>query len=117
MSLSFKTLYFLESNKIALVEIKRTGFPNDTAKRKIYFWFLLNKDTGQLTRMEFVSMKSEAENEERIFVKGKLTFKQDTGIFKNSTGQYSLRNTPTGQLPDKFINKINDYLSAHYPPV
>ncbi|VAW28699.1 hypothetical protein MNBD_BACTEROID07-58 [hydrothermal vent metagenome] len=110
MCLSFKTLYFLEGNEITLAEIRRTDLPGETDKSKLYFWFLLKKKTGRISRLEFVSMKSDTGKEERIFNQGKLSFDQFLGKFEDINGELTLKNQPAHELPEMTRKKINTFL-------
>jgi len=107
-----KVLYFLDSEQIMLTEVKRTDLPDETDKSKVYFWLLLKKPPEHIEKLDFVSMSSEADGEERIFRQGKLHFTPTSGIFETVNGKYLLKNLPTGQLPKDAKEKIEDYLSG-----
>jgi len=110
MCLPFKILYFLDNDKTVLVEIRRTDLPGETDKSKLYFWFLLRKKTGQLSRLEFVSMRSDNGKEERIFNQGKLSFDKSLGEFEDATGKRLLKSQPVHQLPEMTREKISTFL-------
>lgn len=112
MTTSLKTLYFLDSEEISLIEVKLTGLPQETEKSKVYFWLMIDKSSERIEKLVFVSMKSEAEKEERIFTKGKLTFNATSGIFETVQKKYPLGNFQADRLPKKIKDIIQDYFSG-----
>ncbi len=110
MYLPFKTLYFLDGDETALVEVRRSDLPGEADKSKLYFWFLLRKKTGQISRLEFISMRSDNEKEERIFSQGKLSFDKLLGEFEDANGKLILKSRPVRQLPEMIREKISTFL-------
>jgi len=110
MCLPFKTLYFLDGDETALAEVRRADLPGETDKSKLYFWFLLRKKTGQINRLEFVSMRSDNGKEERIFSQGKLSFDKLLGVFEDANGKLMLKSQPVRQLPEMTREKISTFL-------
>jgi len=110
MCLPFKILYFLDSDKTALAEVRRTDLSGETDKSKLYFWFLLRKKTGQISRLEFISMRSDNGKEERIFSQGKLSFDKFLGEFEDAAGKLLLKSQPVHQLPEMAREKISTFL-------
>ena len=103
-------LFFLEGDGLLLVEVKRQDLEDETDKSKIYFWFLLDKTALHITRLDFISMSSEAAEEKRLFKQGKLSFGSSDGVFENHEGRHLLRRSLPGNLPREVRMKIEEYL-------
>ncbi len=112
MTLPVKILFYLENEEIALIEIKRTDRPEELDKSKVYFWLLFKKSSGEIEKLDFVSMKYGQEKEERVFSQGRLTFDKHFGSFEDFAGQHPLRNIPATQLSGEFEEKINHYFQG-----
>jgi hypothetical protein len=112
MTLPVKILFYLENDEIALVEIKRTDRSEETDKSKVFFWLLFRKPSGEIEKLDFVSMKSEKEEEERVFRQGKLSFNPTSGLYKTVKGKYILKNISGNNFPEKMEEKINTFLSG-----
>jgi hypothetical protein len=75
MSANYKFINFYQNEKYFAIEVKRLDI-NSTDKSKIYFWFLLDKFTQNLTKihkLEFIRMKKY----ERIFKNYYLFFSEN----------------------------------------
>jgi len=76
---NYKILFHFESELFSVIEIKRL-LPNETDKSMIYFWLLFDKQEATLQKLNFVSMRSEAETEFRVFENERLSFNSQEGI-------------------------------------
>ncbi len=110
-----ETRFFLDSQDLALVEIKRTGLPKETDKSKIYFWFLLTKSPRRIQKLDFISMTSDNAFEERIFQQGKLRFTHTEGWFLSDTQKYRLKNITGEDLPEEIKQMILSFFRKGNP--
>ncbi|MCB2378976.1 hypothetical protein LGH70_15350 [Hymenobacter sp. BT635] len=87
MSIPYRTLYFLDNATTSIVEVKRLDLPAEQEPGKLYFWLLFDKAAQALTQLEFRSMNSLPQAEEREFAQGSLRFDPHTGAYTSaSTG-------------------------------
>lgn len=112
MTLPVKILFYLENEEIALIEIKRTDSPEELDKSKVYFWLLFKKLSGEIEKLDFVSMKSEEEREERVFGQGKLNFGSGSGFYETKSKKQMLKNLTGKHLPEGISEKIMIFLSG-----
>jgi len=110
MKTSFKILYYLDSNFLSLLEIKRTDLETETDKSKLYHWLILDKRTNQIQKLDFVSMNTSGREEERIFKQEKLQFNFNEGIYEGKSQTAELKVLLTDTLPKPVINTIEKYL-------
>ncbi len=104
-----KTLYLLDNEHFALVEIKRTDLPRETDKSKVYFWFLLQKSPLHIQKLDFVAMHSNETVEERIFQQGKLRFTKTEGVYKTKEKRYPLNRLAPNTLPEEYVQAIRAF--------
>ena len=105
-------MFYLDSRELTLIEVKRNDKPQEKNKSKVYFWLLFNKSTDKIEKLDFVSMQSSKEKEERIFRQGKLNFRSTSEFFETLQRKYALENLPPTQLPEKIGKKIHTFLSV-----
>lgn len=79
-----ETLYSFESNTHILAEFKRKDIQASVDADKRFFWFLFDKKSCALNRLNFCSMKSEGGLEQREFREGTLTFDNKEARFENN---------------------------------
>lgn len=113
MTTNFKCLYFLDTDQLCIVEIKLPDMPVDAEKKDRYKWLLINKENLTIKEMEFKSMDSAYEIEERFFDLGYLKFDYHKGVYisKEPPLQYPLENTNCETIPDTIIGAITSYLN------
>ena len=113
MSIIFLPLYFLESPSIILVEIKRTDNTNETDLSKIYYWFVFNKKTTQLTHCTFINMQQTDTLQMRTFAQGSLQFDQQRGTFTDThQTTHALTRVEPAALAPTLYQSIHDYLQT-----
>jgi len=105
---NFECLYYLENNDLYIIEIKRTDLSNDAPIADRFKWLKINKETLEITQLNFASMDSAGEIEERYFAEGYLKFDHKTGTFieKYNSGQHALARKMDFELPDHLNNSI-----------
>ncbi len=107
----FKVLYYLDSKHFSLIEIKRTDLDGEKDKSKLYYWLIYLKSSNQLQKLDFVSMKSSGNDEERIFKQGKLHFNtDDIGHYESNKQSGRLRYIPASDLPKPIAEAITSFL-------
>ncbi len=106
----FKVLYYLDSNHFSLIEIKRTDMDGEKDKSKLFYWLIYFKPSNQLQKLDFVSMKSSGNDEERIFKQGKLHFNTDIGYYESDKQSDRLRYIPASDLPKPIAEAIASFL-------
>lgn len=111
MSINFSPLYFLENSSIILIEIKRIDNTTETNLSKIYYWFVFNKKTTQLTHCTFVNMQRTESQEMRTFVQGTLQFDAHNGIFISTDHiTHTLTRVEPAAISPTLHQQIYDYL-------
>lgn len=111
---AFNCLYYLENTEHCILEIKRKDLPQDSELAEIYLWLIFDKKSSQIQRLNFRSMDSLGDVQERFFDQGYLKFNNEKGTFieKFNSGQHQLVNKSNEPLP-AFINKVlANYLGA-----
>lgn len=111
---SYTVLYQLAGGELSLLEIRRDNLGEERDPSKLYHW-LWFKPGGQIReRLRFVSMRSEAPNEERIFEQGALRYNASNGTFVEDAvlRSHALTVRPTTSLSAAFAASIDDYLDA-----
>jgi hypothetical protein len=109
---SLRVLYYLKGSGICLVEVKHTDLKNEPDKSNIFFWLLMEKQTGTIKKLDFVSMNSEEGKEQRQFLQGKLSFNFQGGIYEDHQKKYILQNHQPASLQEETEKKIKDFLQS-----
>ena len=111
---NFECRYHLENYDLYIIEIKRTDLDNDAPIADRFKWLKINKETLEITQLNFASMDSAGEIEERYFEEGYLKFDSKTGTFieKYNSGQHALERKTDLELPDNLINSITESINA-----
>jgi hypothetical protein len=111
---SFDCLYFLENFSMQIIEIKRTDLPEDAELSKKFKWLKFDKETDQLSELEFSAMDSSGEIEERYFEQGYLKFNNSTGTFieKFNSAQHPLDRRMEFRISTKLQNSILEFLAS-----
>ncbi|ACU05464.1 MULTISPECIES: hypothetical protein [Pedobacter] len=112
MTINFECLYFLDSEQLCIIEIKINNLPADAPKKDKFKWLLINKKTLSIKTLQFRSMDSSHEIEERFFDLGYLKFDAQKGVYisKEPTTQYQLENTDGQPIPDVIKEAVSLYL-------
>ena len=108
----FKTLFHLSNDEIDIIEIKRLGFPPDSAKSLLFYWLLIRKETVP-ERLTFMKMSDGNKNQSRDFKEGVLIFNDTAGNYTPTKSEKSYRLdviTPPS-LNSELIQIIENYLS------
>lgn len=89
---SFNCLYFLESPYLQILEISRTDLMYNAPLGERFRWLKIDRQSGQITELNFRSMDSAGEVEERYFDEGFLKFNSTVGTFieKFNSAQHPL---------------------------
>lgn len=108
----FECLYFLENPTVQLIEIKRTDLAGDVEVSQKFKWLRIDKETMKISALDFSSMDSSGEIEERYFEQGYLKFNQAMGTFieKYNSAQHPLDRRLDWKFPTALENAISDFL-------
>lgn len=112
--LRFDCLYFLENFSMIIIEIKRTDLSEDAEIGEKFKWLKFDKETNEISELNFSSMDSSEEIEERYFEQGYLKFNNTTGTFieKYNSAQHPLDRRIEFRMSTLLHNSILDFLSA-----
>ncbi|TGE29253.1 hypothetical protein [Hymenobacter metallicola] len=112
MPVPYRTLFFLDNASTSIVEIKRLDLPDEQAPDVLYHWLLFDKASRRVTKLEFLSMNSLPQAEEREFEQGSLRFDQHTGVYTSATtGQaQQLAASRHTELPEALATAVEGYL-------
>lgn len=113
MTINFDCLYFLDNDQLCIVEIKLANPPPEASKKDKFKWLLINKETLNIKTLQFQSMDSSHEIEERFFDLGYLKFDAQKGVYisKDPSTQYQLENADCQPLPAKIMEALLNYLN------
>ncbi|WP_129713988.1 hypothetical protein [Pedobacter sp. SYP-B3415] len=113
MKPAFDYLYSLKGNSICIVEIRKNGLPAATPHDDVYQWLLIETDSLQIHPLNFRSMDSSGQVQERFFDQGYLKFNELGGTFieKFNVGQHQLDCIRKEQLPEDVTHCVSFYLS------
>lgn len=105
-----KIIRFFDSPSLAIMELKRTGFPDTTPAPQILQWFLFDKKSDCFSKIDLRSVDSSGEVEERFFDQGflKCNHSEATFIEKFNSAQHRLTLQNTSDLPFEMLVKIKD---------
>jgi len=92
-SSNLETLYAFENESMIVAEFERKNIEANLVPDKRFFWLIFDKIQKSLKRLEFVSMDSNKQLEQRIFKQGTLEFNSSQANFKNSEGGHKLTAT------------------------
>lgn len=108
----FEPLYFLESEELYVIEIKRNDLNEYAAIADKFQWLLISKSTLAITRLHFRSMDSSEEVEERFFEEGFLKFNTTNGTYieKYNSAQHTLINNGKSPLATAVNNCISELI-------
>ncbi|UOQ70076.1 hypothetical protein [Hymenobacter cellulosilyticus] len=78
----------------------------------LYHWLLFDKAARTITKLEFLSMNSLPQAEEREFEQGSLRFDQHTGVYTSATtrGTQQLAASRHSELPQALAAAVDTYL-------
>jgi hypothetical protein len=109
---NFQCLYFLENFHLQIIEVKRTDLPENTEASERFKWLRIEKETMAISLLNFASMDSSGEIEERYFQEGYLKFNNTTGTFieKYNSAQHPLDRRTDFKIPTVLENIITEFL-------
>ncbi len=107
--MDIKVLIFLDSKDQSIIEIKKLNMPEGSSPEKVYFWLLIDKHTQAVSRLDFISMKKQPE-QERFFRQGLLTFNESMGLYSTDKETYTLICKGKEQLTEELKKLIINYL-------
>ena len=110
---TFQCLYLLANPHLGLIEVKRLDVPEDAPTADRFFWLRLDRQSSEISRLDFRSMDSAAEVQERYFEQGFLKFNATTGTYieKYNSAQHSLDNLGCDNLDQPMRIMIAGFLS------
>lgn len=108
----FECLFFLENIYLQIIELKRTSLPAEAELSDKFKWLLIDKETLEITQLNFASMDCSGEIEERYFEQGYLKFNSTTGTFieKYNSAQHPLDRRLDFRISTALENAILEYL-------
>ena len=111
---SYTVLYQLAGGELSLIEIRRDDLGEERDPSKLYHWLWFKPDGRLHERLRFVSMRSDAPNEERIFEQGALRYNATNGTFVESAllRSHALTLRPNTALSATHAASIDAYLDA-----
>lgn len=114
MDVTFETLYHFANENIDIIEIKRTDLPSDIDKSQQYFWLKYEQQTGDLSRLNFVSMQVSAESEERVFDEGLLHFNSEQALYTDldTFDTETLQTQKPDLISEQLLSLIYHYFQA-----
>lgn len=80
--MNHKYLFAFENENNYIVEVKKTEMPKDTPVEEVYFWLLIDKNSANCSRLDFVSMQK-GHLQVREFKNCILEFTENTAFFEN----------------------------------
>ncbi len=106
-------LYFLENPTSYVIEIKRTDLPKDAPIKERAKWMMIDKKSLTITSLDFLSLDSAGEIEERWFEQGYLKFNLTEGTYieKYNSAQHKLERKMAYKLSAAVKKAIADFLS------
>lgn len=110
----FECHNFLDAEQLSLIEIELAPLYPNTSENDQYRWLLINKSNLKITELQFKSMDSSYEIEERFFDLGYLKFDPQKGVYisKEPTQYYMLKNNDSKDVPLETIEAITRYLNG-----
>jgi hypothetical protein len=108
----FECLYFLENPDLQIIEVKRTDLAEDAEASIKFKWLRIEKSTLHIAELNFASMDSSGEIEERYFEQGYLKFNGTTGTFieKYNSAQHPLDRRIDFKISAPLENAIAEFL-------
>jgi hypothetical protein len=109
---AFECLFFLENSSLQIIEIKRNDLTEDAEASEKFKWLRIDKETLQIIPLNFASMDSSGEIEERYFNEGYLKFNNTTGTYieKYNSAQHPLDRRMDFKISSALENTITDFL-------
>lgn len=111
---AFNCLYYLEDGKICIVEIKRTDLTADADIAEVFRWLMIDKQSADVSGLDFRSLDRSDNIEERFFDQGYLKFNPEQGTFieKFNSAQHPLENKTKTELPSNIRTAIENFLQV-----
>ncbi|KQB98612.1 hypothetical protein [Pedobacter sp. Hv1] len=108
----FDCIFFLENVYLQIIEVKRNDLASDADISEKFKWLRIEKETLQITPLNFASMDSSGDIEERYFLEGYLKFNSSTGTFieKYNSAQHHLDRRIDFKIQTALANRITDFL-------
>jgi hypothetical protein len=112
--INFECLYFLDTRQLCIIEVKLTNLPANAEKKDQYQWLLINKTGLDVKELQFKSMDSSHEIEERFFDLGYLKFNTQKGVYisKEPSAQHLLENVSCEEVPTGMMEVIARHLNG-----
>ena len=89
---SLEILYLFENDTHIISELKRLDVSSEESPDKRFFWFKFKKESNEVTKLNFISMRNNDEEQERSFEEGQLSFNNFKAVFKSKHEKLSLIN-------------------------
>ena len=110
-------LYYFMNENVILTEAKRMDLPSSSDKSLLYYWIKINAQTQNVERLTFKSMTTEVVNGNeisvRVFEDGELRFDKFFAKFQHRSEGQILMNSEAGQVPEIFLNKIEQFITEN----
>jgi len=112
-SAKFKVLFFFDNSTISVVEVKITDNLAGNDPGKIYHWLFIDKTTASLHRLNFISMNTSENRQQRSFRQGILHFDDRNADFTvgNQTDSINLVTRDSGDISAVIAREIGEYIS------
>jgi len=113
----FECIFFLEHAYLYIIEVRRTGLPENAEISDRFKWLRIEKETMRVSELRFASTDSSGEIEERYFSEGYLKFSGTTGTFieKYNSAQHPLDRRTDFRLPAVLGNAVTGFLRTGPP--
>lgn len=112
---SFECLYLLENSYMQIIEVKSMAIQKNADPSQRFKWLRVEKESLEISKLDFASMDSSGEIEERYFDQGYLKFNTTTGTFieKYNSAQHPLDRRIDFRIPTALENAISEFLQGH----
>ncbi len=113
----FECLYYLENFYLSIVEVKRLDVAADAPAQERLRWLRIELDSLAVSPLQFSSMDSAGEIQERFFEEGFLKFNNEIGTYieKYNVTQHPLTNKTSSNLPENIKTAIASFLAQNKP--
>ena len=108
---TYEYLFCFVDKRACLAEVKVRDLPEGTPPARVYHWLYFDRQTQELTRLLFRSMREEDGRGYRQFAQGKLNFDAGEACLDLQDPQVEIE-LPAGLAPVDFDNQVRVYLQG-----
>ena len=113
--LGIEWFFYFHSDSFQVVEVKVHGLPQGSPPAKVYHWLTHDENSREISRLSFVSMESEGDQQYRQFDEGELRFDPSRArmTLKAQPAEFELEVRNPASVADDLLSRVRAFLQRN----